>query len=378
MRGPPEPIRKVIVVGGGTAGWMSAAAIAKLTQTRFCEIHLVESSAIGIVGVGEATIPPIRQMNRLLDIDENEFLRKTGATFKAAIQFADWTDPDSAYFHAFGPLGFNPGLALVHRWRRLRAERGEAAGAYDDYSITAQAAQAGKFDRVFLGPNNFRAPVDYAFHFDAGLYAQFLREIAEAEGVIRHDRKIVGHALADDGFVDALILEGGDRLEGDLFVDCSGFAGLLIEQALGTGYEDWSHWLPCDRAVAMPSETMPDLPPFTRATAREAGWQWRIPLQHRTGNGLVYCSALLSDDEAAAGLAANLPTPAGGDPRLVKFRTGRRKQFWNRMSSRSACRAVFSSPWNRPASTSSRRASRSCSTCSPTAASARRTSTSTT
>ena len=141
------------------------------------------------------------------------------------------------------------------------------------------------------GPNNFQAPVDYAFHFDAGLYAGFLREVAEAQGVIGHDRKIVGHELADDGFVDALILEGGERLEGDLFVDCSGFTGLLIEQALGTGYEDWSHWLPCDRAVAMPSETMPDLPPFTRATAREAGWQWRIPLQHRTGNGLVYSSA---------------------------------------------------------------------------------------
>ncbi|WP_051531764.1 tryptophan halogenase family protein [Sphingomonas sp. URHD0057] len=323
------PIRKVIIVGGGTAGWMSAAAIAKLTQSRFCEIHLVESSAIGIVGVGEATIPPIRQINRLLEIDEDEFVRKTKATFKAAIQFCDWTTPGSAYFHAFGPLGFSPGLALVHRWRRLRAERGIDAGEYDDYSITAQAAHAGKFHRTFRA-TNMQRPVDYAFHFDAGLYAQFLREIAEKQGVVRHDAKIVGHQLRKDGFVEAILLEAGEKLEGDLFVDCSGFRALLIEGALGVGYEDWSHWLPCDRAVAMPSEPMPDLPPYTQATARDAGWQWRIPLQHRTGNGYVYCSRFIGDDEAAAELASNLPTAPAGDARLVKFRTGRRQKFWDK------------------------------------------------
>jgi tryptophan halogenase len=329
MRGPPEPIRKIIIVGGGTAGWMTAAAIAKVSQERFCEIHLVESSAIGIVGVGEATIPPIRQINRLLDINEDDFVRKTKATFKAAIQFCDWTAPGSAYFHAFGPLGFSPGLALVHRWRRLRAERGADAGQFEDYSITAQAAHAGKFDRTFRAPN-LQRPVDYAFHFDAGLYAQFLREIAEAQGVLHHDAKIVGHQLGKDGFVEAIVLESGEKLEGDLFVDCSGFRALLIEGALGIGYEDWSHWLPCDRAVAMPSGPMPDLPPYTQATARDAGWQWRIPLQHRTGNGYVYCSRFISDDEAANALALNLPTAPAGDARLVKFRTGRRKKFWDK------------------------------------------------
>jgi tryptophan halogenase len=175
-----------------------------------------------------------------------------------------------------------------------------------------------------------RAAVNYAFHFDAALYAQFLRDLAERDGVIRHDRKIVGHELAADGSVGAIVLDGGDRLHADLFVDCSGMRGLLIGEALGIEYEDWSNWLPCDRAVAVPSETMPDLPPYTRATARDGGWQWRIPLQHRTGNGLVYCSSFLSDDEAAAEISANLPTAAAGDPRLVKFRTGRRKQFWSK------------------------------------------------
>jgi tryptophan 7-halogenase len=330
MRGPPESIRKIVVLGGGTAGWMTAAALAKLTQTRFCEIHLVESGEIGIVGVGEATIPPIRQMNRLLEIDEDEFLRKTGATFKAAIQFCDWTEPGSAYFHAFGLLGFNPGLPLVHRWRRLRAERGKVAGDLEDYSITSLAAKADKFHRTFAGPNNFQSAVDYAFHFDAGLYARFLRDLAERQGVIRHDRKVIGHELAENGFVAALLLDGGNRLEGDLFVDCSGFRGLLIGEALGVEYEDWTHWLPCDRAVAMPSEPMPQLPPYTRVTARDAGWQWRIPLQHRTGNGLVYCSRFLGDDEAAFEVAKNLPTPACGDPRLLRFTTGRRKQFWSK------------------------------------------------
>ena len=326
--GVGDLIRRVVVLGGGTAGWMAAAAIAKMSNRSF-EVHVVESSEIGIVGVGEATIPPILQMNRLLEIDENDFLRRTGATFKAAIQFVDWSGDGNGYFHAFGPIGFTQGLALVHRWRRLVAERGEAAGGIEDYSLNATASKAGKFQRSF-GPVNAQRPVNYAFHFDAGLYARLLRDVAEAHGARRHDRKVVGHEMTETGFVESLVFEGGDTLQGDLFIDCSGFRGLLIGEAFGTGYEDWTHWLPCDRAVAVPSEVMPELPPYTRATAREAGWQWRIPLQHRTGNGHVYCSSFISDEDAVGTLLDNLPTPAIGEPRFLRFTTGRRKQFWTR------------------------------------------------
>ena len=331
MRGPAEPIRKVLIVGGGTAGWMAAAALARMIQDRFCEIHVVESSAIGIVGVGEATIPPILQMNKLLGIDEDEFVRKTEATFKLAIQFVDWMGEGSRYYHPFGQFGFGMGpLSVPHYWRRLRAERGDAAaGSLDDYSLTSLAATAGRFQRQHPLLNG-RGNVAYAFHFDASLYALYLRGLAEKLGVIHHDRKIVGHRLAEDGFVESVQFEGGDSLEADLFIDCSGFRGLLIEQALGTGYEDWTHYLPANRAVAMPSERIPELPGYTRSTARKNGWQWRIALQHRTGNGLVYSSDYASDDEAAETLVANLPTPAVGDPRFVRFTTGRRKQFWNK------------------------------------------------
>jgi tryptophan halogenase len=330
MRDATGPLDKIVIVGGGTAGWMAAAAISKFINGRPCEIHVVESSEIGIVGVGEATIPPILQMNKLLGIDEDEFIRKTKATFKLAIQFVDWMGPGTSYLHPFGQFGFSMGpLAVQHYWRRLHIEAGAAAGALLDYSIPAQAALAGKFQRQFPIPN-LRGNLAYAFHFDASLYAAFLRERAQAQGVIRHDRKIVGHRLADDGFVEALLFEGGDSMEADFFIDCSGFRGVLIEQALDTGYEDWTHWLPCDRAVAMPSERMPELPPYTRSTARRAGWQWRIGLQHRTGNGLVYCSQFMDDDEAGETLVANLPTAACGDPRFLRFTTGRRKLAWNR------------------------------------------------
>ena len=325
-----EPLRKIIIVGGGTAGWMAAAAISKVYQDRALELHVIESSEIGIVGVGEATIPPILTMNRLLGIDEDEFIRKTRATFKLAIQFVDWMGPDTRYLHPFGMLGLGGfPLPMPHYWRRLRAERGDEAGTLWDYSLTSQAALAGKFQRR-LPYANTQSDIAYAFHFDASLYARFLRELAEANGVVRHDRKISGHRLDPEGFVEAVVLEDGTAMEADFFIDCSGFRGLLIEGALGTGYEDWTHWLPCDRAVAMPSAFMPDIPPFTRSTARRAGWQWRIPLQHRTGNGLVYCSSFMSDDEASSVLTGNLPTAAAGDPRFLRFTTGKRKLFWNK------------------------------------------------
>ena len=330
MRDASGPLRKILIVGGGTAGWMAAAALSKVIQDRFCEIHVVESSEIGIVGVGEATIPPILQMNRLLGIDEDEFIRKTNGTFKLAIQFIDWMGDGSRYYHPFGQFGFNIGpLSVPHYWRRLKAERGEtASGSLDDYSLTSTASTANRFQRKHPLVQN--GNLAYAYHFDASLYAGFLRERAESQGVIRHDRKITGHKLADDGFVEAVVFDDGGTMEADLFIDCSGFRGILIEQALNTGYEDWTHYLPCDRAVAMPSEPMPELPPYTRSTARQAGWQWRIAIQGRTGNGLVYPSAVLSEDKAAAILTQNLPTPALADPRFLRFATGRRRKFWNK------------------------------------------------
>jgi tryptophan halogenase len=330
MRDASGPLRRILIVGGGTAGWMAAAALSKLLENRFCEIHVVESSEIGIVGVGEATIPPILQLNKLLGIDEDEFIRKTHGTFKLAIQFVDWMGDGSRYYHPFGQFGFGIGpLSVPHYWRRVLQERGaESAGSLDDYSLTSTASTANRFQRQhpLLKGNN----VAYAYHFDASLYALFLRERAEAQGVVRHDRKIAGHRLADDGFVEAVVFDDGESMEADLFIDCSGFRGILIEQALQTGYEDWTHYLPCDRAVAMPSEPIPELPPYTRSTARRAGWQWRIAIQNRTGNGLVYPSAHLSEDEAASILIDNLPTPKLADPRFLRFTTGRRKKFWNK------------------------------------------------
>jgi tryptophan halogenase len=330
LRNQSGPLRKILIVGGGTAGWMAAAAISKVYPDRRLEIEVIESSEIGIVGVGEATIPPILTMNGLLGIDENEFIRKTRATFKLAIQFVDWMGPGTRYLHPFGRIGFGGlPLPIFYYWRRFRAERGDEAGTLWDYSLTSQAALAGKFQRR-LPFRNVQGDTAYAFHFDASLYARFLRELAEGNGVVRHDAKITGHELDGDGFVEAVMLEDGRRMEADLFIDCSGFRGLLIGGALGTGYEDWTHWLPCDRAVAMPSEFMPEIPPFTQSTARSAGWQWRIPLQHRTGNGIVYCSSFMGEDEAASILSGNLPTPAAGDPRFLRFTTGKRKVFWNK------------------------------------------------
>ena len=331
MRDQSGPLRKILIVGGGTAGWIAAAALSKVYQDRALEIHVIESSEIGTVGVGEATIPPILTLNRLLGIDEDEFIRKTSGTFKLAIQFVDWMGDGTRYYHPFGMFGFGMGpLSVPHYWRRLLAERGiEAAGELDDYSLTASASTANRFQRrhpILPGAGN----IAYAYHFDASLYARFLREQAESRGVIRHDRKIVGHKQAEDGFVESVLFEGGESMEADLFIDCSGFRGILIEQALGTGYEDWTRYLPCDRAVAMPSEPMPELPPYTRSTARRAGWQWRIAIQGRTGNGLVYPSAALSEDEAASILIGNLPTPKLADPRFLRFTTGRRKKFWEK------------------------------------------------
>ncbi|URI15622.1 tryptophan halogenase family protein [Brevundimonas albigilva] len=322
-------IRKIVIVGGGTAGWMTAAALGKLLGPDYAEIVVVESDEIGIVGVGEATIPQIGMFNRMLGLDEDDFVRKTKGSFKLGIQFVDWGRKGQTYFHPFGPFGVDmEGVSFHAFWLRL-AQAG-APHPITDYSLQAVAAEDDRFMRaVDAGPKSPLSKIAYAFHFDAGLYARFLRQFAEARGVRRQEGKIVRvDQRATDGFIEAVALESGERIEGELFIDCSGFRGLLIEQTLKAGYEDWSHWLPCDRAVAAPCESAPVLTPYTRSTARDAGWQWRIPLQHRTGNGHVYSSRYISDDEAAGVLLSNLDGRPLADPRFLRFVTGRRKQAW--------------------------------------------------
>ncbi|HEV7606064.1 MAG TPA: tryptophan halogenase family protein [Steroidobacteraceae bacterium] len=326
----PAPISRIAIVGGGTAGWMAAAMLARVLEKRAPTITLVESEQIGTVGVGEATIPPIRSFNGLLGIDENDFVRQTKATFKLGIEFRNWGAPGHRYIHPFGKYGITiDRVAFHHHWLRAR-EAGDTTPLHE-YSLSACAAYRDKFIRPVEDPRLILSSLSYAFHFDAGLYAAYLRRYAEARGVTRVEGKVLDVELrGEDGFIRALRLEGERRIEADLFIDCSGFSGLLIEQALKTGYEDWTHWLPCDRAVAVPSESVAPLTPYTRSTAHAAGWQWRIPLQHRIGNGHVYCSRFVSDDEATATLVANLDGKPLAEPRLLRFTTGRRRKFWNR------------------------------------------------
>jgi tryptophan halogenase len=325
MTAKPEPIRKILIVGGGTAGWMTAAALSHVLRGSV-QVELVESEAIGTVGVGEATIPPILLFNALLGIDENEFLRETQATFKLGIQFKDWFRQGHTYFHPFGQYGARVDAASFHQyWLRLNA-----AGLDDDldaYSAPAMAARLGRFTRPQGDPRSVSAGMAYAFHFDASLYARYLRGRAEKAGVVRHEGRIADVRLTPNGDIGAVALEDGRVLEADFYIDCSGFRGLLIEGALKTDYEDWTHWLPCDRAVAMPCARVEAPTPYTRSTALEAGWRWRIPLQHRT---YVYCSEHISDDEAIARLRESLDGEALAEPNLLRFRTGRRKKAWNR------------------------------------------------
>ncbi|CAN5123853.1 tryptophan 7-halogenase [soil metagenome] len=325
-----QRLRKIVIVGGGTAGWMTAAALGRFLKDGHTTVTLVESEEIGTVGVGESTIPQINIFNRMLGLDENEFVRRTKATFKLAIEFVDWKQVGHSYYHPFGPFGVDmEGVSFHAYWLRMKA-MGEAADL-GDYSLQALAARQGKFMRANGQPNSPLGSIAHAYHIDAGLYAQFLRGYAEDRGVQRQEGKIVAvHQRAEDGFVEAVTLQSGARIEGDLFIDCSGFRGLLIEQTLQTGFEDWSHWLLNDRAVAVPCELGGSRAPVTRATARPAGWQWRIPLQHRLGNGYAYSSAHISEDEATAYLLANLDGAPLRDPFTLKFKAGRRLKSWNK------------------------------------------------
>jgi tryptophan 7-halogenase len=329
MTSTDRNIRSILIVGGGTAGWMTAAALSNALKEN-CAITLIESEEIGTVGVGEATIPAIRTFNESLGLDEREFVRETKGSFKLGIEFVDWAKIGHRYFHPFGPHGRAFDFVPLHQyWLKLR-EEGEPH-SIDDYAMAWHMAKQGRFSLPTDDPRNVLSTFDYAYHFDAGLYAQYLRRYAETRGVRRIEGKVADAALhAETGFVESVTMEDGQTFAADLFVDCSGFRGLLIEGALKTGYEDWTHWLPCDRAVAMPCENAGPPTPYTRSTAREAGWQWRIPLQHRMGNGYVYCSQFMEDDKAAELLSQRLDGKALGDPRPLRFVTGRRKRNWNK------------------------------------------------
>ncbi len=319
-------IQSVVIVGGGSAGWMTAAALARAFDEG-CAITLIESDEIGIVGVGEATIPPIRLFNDMLGVDENDFLRRTKGTFKLGIQFVNWARIGHRYFHPFGSYGRPFDLVQTHHhWQRAHAEG--KAGSLDEYCMAWAAAKAGRFDHPSADPRNVLSTYLYAYHFDAGLYARFLRQYAEARGVKRLEGKVVAvERNAESGFVESVRLQSGSVVAGELFIDCSGMSALLIEGALRCGYEDWSHWLPCNRAWAVPCEST-ELTPYTRSTAHPAGWQWRIPLQHRTGNGHVYSCNFMSDDEAVGILVRHLEGKPLGEPRMIRFTPGRRRLHW--------------------------------------------------
>lgn len=325
-----QTIQKVVIVGGGTAGWMAAAALSQYFKAQSIDIKLIESDDIGTVGVGEATVPAIRLFNQQLEIKETDFIKATQATFKLGIEFKDWYKKGHSFFHPFADYGMPiNGETFYQCWLALH-KQGYSADL-EDFCLAAKMAAEGRFALPDLDSPSKLTFYNYAFHFDASLYAQFLRSYAEKLGVVRIEGLIESVDLEpDSGFIKSVSLKSGSVIDGELFIDCSGFKGLLIEGALKTGYEDWSHWLPCDSAVAMQTENAEDPAPFTRSTALEAGWQWKIPLQHRAGNGYVYCSKYVSDEDAINTLTRHVSGHALTKPRVIKFTTGVRKKFWNK------------------------------------------------
>lgn len=323
---------RIVILGGGTAGWMTAAACARRLPFELYSVVLIESDEIGIVGVGEATLPHIKQFNDMLGLDEPEFMRATRATFKLGIEFRDWDRPGDRYIHPFGAFG-EPwgGVQFQHHWLRLRA-CGREAASFQAYSMAVAAARANKFALPDEDPSSIRSTYSYAYHFDSGLYAPFLRDWAMARGVMRQEGRMAAvERNVETGAILALSMQSGERIEGDFFVDCSGFRSLLLAGELEVGWEDWHHWLPCDRALAVPCDHGGDgLTPYTRSTARTAGWQWRIPLQHRIGNGYIFSSDLISQEQACETLLANLDGAPQGEPRLLRFTPGRRSVAWSK------------------------------------------------
>ena len=318
---------KIVIVGGGAAGWMAAAALGRVIGDRW-PIALVESDQIGTVGVGEATIPQILLFNGVVGLDEAEFVRETKASFKLGIEFVGWGAPDASYVHAFGEVGRSLGLIpFQHYWLQARARGDDTSLA--EYNQSTQAAARNRFMREDALPGTPLGATSYAYHFDAGLYAAHLRKHAERSGVTRHEGRITSVGRdGENGNVTYVEMEDGRRIEGDLFIDCSGFRSLLIGETMESPYVDWSHWLPCNRAFAVPCQSVSPLTPYTRASARTAGWQWRIPLQHRIGNGYVFCSDYIDEDAAARTLLENLDGEPLAEPRLLKFVTGHRQEFW--------------------------------------------------
>ena len=322
-----DRVVKVVIVGGGTAGWMSAALIRRVFGDRL-DVELVESEDIGIVGVGEATIPPIQHVNTVLGLDEAEFLRETKATIKLAIRFENWRVRGEKYYHTFGAPGRSQAFCHFHHFW-VRAQLSGYESYLWDYDLNYLCAEAGRFAKLQVADPVWE--MQYAYHFDASLYGQYLRKYSMRIGVTRTEGLIEDARLnGESGHVESLKLRDGREVSGDFFIDCSGGRGLLITGKLETGYEDWGHWLPCDRAMAVPSNRFAETSPFTRSIAHPAGWQWRIPLQHRNGNGLVYSSRHYSDDQAAELLLGNLESEPLADPKIIPFRTGRTKQQWNR------------------------------------------------
>ncbi len=327
-------VRNIVIVGGGTAGWMTAAALAKATRSSGIRITLIESDEIGIVGVGEATVPSIHSFNAMLGIDPRDFLRFCQGTFKLGIEFVHWGALGTRYMHPFAFYGghFNSKLFpfLWLKYRQIKEARGEIS-SIGDYNLGCLAAAQSRFSLSLTGPNSPVGPLNFAYHFDAALYARYLRRHSEQGGVSRLEGKVIDvRQDGESGFIQSVTLDSGQIVSGDFFIDCSGFRGLLIEQTLKAGYEDWSHWLPCDRAIAVATENTEAPVPYTRSTADKAGWFWRIPLQHRVGNGHVYASEFISDDEAEARLLAQLDGRPISSPRRLQFVTGRRRKMWDR------------------------------------------------
>lgn len=326
---PSRKIRKVCIVGGGTAGWMAAALLSEHLKGALGQIELVESDDIGTIGVGESTVPPFLQLLAKLGVDEQVFVREVQASFKLGIQFRDWKTKGQSYFHPFGTIGAPVDLADFYQvW--LKAALQGYPGGLQDFAPAAVMAREARFTLPFKAARTPVGGASYALHVDAKRVARFLRTFAEARGVTRVEGIVEDVRVRDDGFVDHLVLKDGRTVEADFFIDCSGFRSLLIGKALKVGYHDWSHWLLCDRAIAVQTENVGPPAPYTLAQAQDYGWRWRIPLQHRTGNGYVFCSQYLSDDEATASLMAQVEGAPVVKPMVVPFKTGVRERLWDK------------------------------------------------